>query len=202
MVKKFSDVMADLGLYEVMLKCLQFADQDEVDDLIFLDCKTGCIGDMEKKDCIDKKILNVMAQDENGEDVFQEAATDDESKTRVLKILRENVKLALGFGIVDNQYDANSVTMSEAEKVKNLWGVSLKKTLKNQKGHEFFFICRTSKQFGELSRTMCINKKIVTEVKGDKGEITLGEAKTEFEERAALVEEVRRLIDIGIETPS
>ena len=194
-LQKFCDVMADLGLYEVMLKCREFANQDDdLEDLIFMDMKTGGIGELSREEILHKRLLTVLSKDENGNDVFQESATDEQATEKLTKMLKESSKLGLGFGIGVNAFEEEDVN-AELEKIQNMWGVKLKKTPKNKKGEEFVFLCQKTGAFGELSRAGCLDYGIITEIKDENGKICLGEAETDFEQRASLVETIRGLLD-------
>lgn len=149
-----------------MLKCIEFA-QDSGPDLsviIFMDCKTGGLGELPREDCLLKRILSKQSSDAAGNDMFAEAATTDEAKEGLLKIINENPRLKIGFGINNNQYSEDEVTISEMEKVQNLWGVKLKKTPKNVKGEEFIFVCQQTGQFGEMSRKNSLDSGLITEI--------------------------------------
>lgn len=197
-LQKFCDVMADLGIYEVMMKCLQFADDDDKDDdFVFLDLKTGGIGEVSRELCMSKKLINVIGQDEQGHDLYQEAAQDDENKEKLLKLMKDSKKLGLGFGQNDNQYAEESVNL-DAEKIKSMWGITLKKTPKNVKGEEFLFVDLKSGQYGELSRKLFIEHEVITEIKDEKGKFAIGEALQDFEERANMIESLRAALSLGI----
>mmetsp|Transcript_10984 Transcript_10984/g.31523 ORF Transcript_10984/g.31523 Transcript_10984/m.31523 type:complete len:419 (-) Transcript_10984:29-1285(-) len=91
-MKRFRDIMADLGLYEVMLKCWEFGMDNE--EFIFVDLKTGAIGGISIKECIDLGYVHTIKNEKTGSDVgFREAITDDEDKEAVLGLVREALKL-------------------------------------------------------------------------------------------------------------
>lgn len=197
-LQKFCDVMADLGLYEVMLKCREFANMEELnDDLIFLDLKTGGIGALDRATVIEKKLITPVSKTEDGKDVFSEACTDDENQERILKIIKQSNKLGLGFGVNNNAYEDEEVKADSA-KIANMWGVKLKKTEKNTKGEEFIFVDQQTGAFGELSRKLFITRELISEVKDENGKIILGEAEDDFDERCGLVETLRSLLNLGV----
>lgn len=199
-LQKFCDVMADLGLYEVMLKCREFAGvEDNMDDLIFLDMKTGGIGEMDRGECLRKRILTSNNADDVGNEIFNESCTDPEAQEKVLAMIRESPKLGLGFGIKNNNYENELVDVHQAEKIKNMWGVTLRKTPKNKKGEEFVFVDKKNGAFGEISRKQCLETEMIHEVKDENGTIGLGEAEVDFEERGSLVEVIRSLLNLGIQ---
>jgi hypothetical protein len=199
-LQKFCDVMADLGLYEVMLKCREFANQEETVEagFIFLDIKTGGIGELSREDCLSKHVINVSGKDEEGNDVYAEAETDDEKKKKILKLITANPRLGVGFGNRLNTYDEEGVDVSEMEKIKNMWGVKLKKTPKNEKGEELVFLDQKTCAFGELSRRTFMEKELLTETKDEMGHAVLGEAALDFEERSNLIETIRTMLKVGV----
>ena len=88
--------------------------------------------------------------------------------------------------------------MIDAEKVKNMWGVTLRKTPRNKKGEEFIFVDQKTGAFGEISRTACIEKGIISEIQDENGKLALGEAEADFQERATMVEQLRTLLKLGM----
>jgi hypothetical protein len=90
-MKRFRDLMADLGLYDVMMKCWEFGQGGE--ELIFVDLKTGAIGGVEIKWCIDKKLIHTI-KDAAGNDIaYREAIADPEDREAVLGLMKEALKL-------------------------------------------------------------------------------------------------------------
>jgi hypothetical protein len=78
-LQKFCDVMADICLYEVMLKCREFAEPvDDLSDIIFLDLKTGGIGYMSREECLEKRVLTTNNPDDKGKEIFNEVCTEEE----------------------------------------------------------------------------------------------------------------------------
>lgn len=187
-----------------MLKCIEFADDmgPDLSTIIFLDCKTGGIGELPREDCLLQRILSVKETDGNGNDVFNEAISTDDGREKLLKLINENQKLNIGFGIAKNQYDNNEVSITEMEKVQNMWGVKLKKTPKNKQGEEFIFICQKTSQFGEMSRKNALESNLINEIhdenSGKKSVKTIEQAYTDFQERSELVETIRSLLKLGI----
>jgi hypothetical protein len=197
-LQKFCDVMADLGLYELMMKCLQFVEADPYLDFIFLDLKTGGIGEIGREELIEKGVVSISGKDSNDRDLFSQAATDVEAQERILKMLKESPKLGLVAGNADSTFDQETVGLEEADAVKNLWGVQLRKTPKNKKGEELIFVDQKTRCFGEISRKNCIEKEILHSQKDGSGKEILGEAESNHEERGKLVETLRGLLDLGI----
>jgi hypothetical protein len=198
-LQKFCDVMADLGLYQVMVKCIEYAEEkaDPLEDIIFIDVKTGGIGMLSRVDCLANKVLKVYTQDAGGSDLFSEAVFEEEAKDRIIKMIMESPKLGLGFGNSNNSFGDEEVNVDSA-KIANMWGVKLRKTPKNAKGEEFIFVDQRTSAFGEISRQNCIEKELITVLKGDDGKDYLGESEADFQERAGLVEQIRELLELGI----
>jgi hypothetical protein len=93
--RRFCDLMADLGLYEFMLKAQQFAGmtEDGRDNLvIFVDLKTGSIGELHRDDCFKKGMLT-LTTDKNGRSVILEAAIDEEDRQDLIDMLKAKLKL-------------------------------------------------------------------------------------------------------------
>jgi hypothetical protein len=188
---------------EVMLKCIEFADDmgPDLSTIIFLDCKTGGIGELPREDCLIKRIISSKECNADGNEIFLEAAITDEARDKIHKVVNENPRLNIGFGTKQNQYDTNAVTISEMEKVQNMWGVKLKKTPKNAKGEEFIFICQKTSQFGEMSRQHALESGLITEVHDENTKSkmkVIEQAYVDFHERSELVEKVRSLLNLGI----
>ena len=201
-LQKFCDVMADIGLYQVMLKCIEFADEerDVLEDIIFIDVKTGGIGMLSREECLENKILKEFSQDTDGNALFSEAAFEEEAKGTICKMIMESKTLGLGFGTSKNTFDDEEVNVGgeNAAKIANMWGVKLKKTPKNKKGEEFIFVDQRTSTFGEISRKNCIDKEMITVLKGDNGKEYLGESEVDHQERADLVEHIREHMQLGI----
>jgi soluble cytochrome b562 len=98
-LQKFCDVMADLGLSQVMLKCIQYVNEteDAFEDIIFIDVKTGGIGMLSRADCLANKVLKEDTKDADGNDLFSEAVFEEEAKGEIIQMIMESPKLGLGF---------------------------------------------------------------------------------------------------------
>lgn len=197
-LEKFCDVMSDLGLYEIMLKCREFAHASFEEELIFLDLKTGGIGELGRADCIQKHLITALSKDDKGHDVFQETIADVDERERILELIKKSKKLGLNAGNSENQFSSEDKVDLDSEKIKNMWGVTLKKTEKNEKGSEFIFVDQMNGAFGELSRKLFVERGLITEVKDENGRDVLGEAEDDFEERASLVEVLRAVLALGV----
>jgi hypothetical protein len=90
-LQRFRDVMNDLGLYEVMMKCRQF-DGGEIDEIIFLDPKTGAIIEMTREDCFKAGILSII-QDAQGNDKIREEEHSRIEKEEMLSSIKISYNL-------------------------------------------------------------------------------------------------------------
>jgi hypothetical protein len=90
-LQRFRDVMNDLGLYEVMMKCRQF-DGGEIDEIIFLDSKTGAIIEMNREDCFKAGILSII-QDAEGNDKIREEEHSRIEKEEMLSSIKISYSL-------------------------------------------------------------------------------------------------------------
>lgn len=187
---------------EVMLKCREFDVEDEgpnLENLIFIDIKSLDMGELSREDCLLQKVLTPRGVDQNGHETFAETPTDEEAKEKLIKIIEDHPKLGFGSGKINNSYDQDEVGISEMEKVKNMWGVTLKKTPKNVKGEELVFVDQKTGSIGELSRKNCLERGLLAEAKDDHGKLSLEQAFLDFEDKADLMERIRSLLKLGIE---
>lgn len=202
-LQKFCDVMADLGLFEVMLKCREFDVVEEgpnLDNLLFIDIKTLSFGELSREDCLFQKVLTPRGVDETGNTLFAEIPTDDAAKDKLFKVVQDHPKLGFGSGKANNTYNRDEVGISEMEKVQNMWGVKLKKTPKNIKGEELIFIDQRTCAYGELSRILCLERGLLTETKDENTRKTvLAESHTDLDDKAEIMERIRSLMKLGIE---
>jgi hypothetical protein len=90
-LKRFRDILADLGLYEVMLKCWEYGEQGE--ELIFIDLKTGTIGGVPIKMCIERGFIHTVKDEKGTHIAYKEAVTEDEDRNAILGLVKEALKL-------------------------------------------------------------------------------------------------------------
>jgi hypothetical protein len=90
-LQRFRDVMNDLGLYEVMMKCRQF-DGGVIDEIIFLDPKTGALIEMTREDCFKAGILSII-QDAEGNDKIREEEHSRIEKEEMLSSIKMSYNL-------------------------------------------------------------------------------------------------------------
>jgi hypothetical protein len=207
-VKRFCDVMADLGLYEVMLKCRQFAEEPEEseeseesepepepepDPIIFVDMKTASVFSIEREEAVKKEGITPVSPDSFD---YTETANDTD-KMRIIRDLKDHPDLGIATQIVVQKTEVGEVNMAEAEKVAGMWGVSLKKRAKKKKGEYFVFVDPTTGATGELDRKKCIDIGFITpKMNEDLGKESLEEAETHNIEYDKLISEIRRVFGI------
>ena len=89
-MKRFRDIMADLGLYDVMLKAWEYGEGGE--EFIFIDLKTGAIGGIPIKTCLEKGFIHTKKDDKGNDIAYREAITDEDDKNAVLSLVKEVLK--------------------------------------------------------------------------------------------------------------
>lgn len=191
--QRFCDLMADLGLYEVMLKSREFAGGKEGNFLLFVDLKTGCIGAILRKVAVEKGVIKVL-KDDQGNEKITDGVRSHKEITNLVDLLRENPLLGFGGGDGPLTMEEQAVKIQEIERIKNLWGVTLRSRPKNIKGEEFIFVDTKSAIMGELSRKDCVQHGVITVLKDKNGKEFIGEAATEREDRDELMELLRTTI--------
>lgn len=191
--QRFCDLMADLGLYDVMLKSREFAGGREGDFLLFVDLKTGSIGVILRKVAVEKGVVKVL-KDEQGHEKITDGVKSHKEITNLVDLMRENPLLGFGGGDRPLTMEEQAVKIQEIERIKNLWGVTLRSRPKNIKGEEFIFVDTKSAIMGELSRKDCAQKGVITLMKDKNGKEFISEAASEREDRDELMELLRTTI--------
>lgn len=90
-LQKFQDIMEDLGLFKVMKASFSFSEPS--DEFIFVDVKTGAIGTIEIKCCIDKGIVTAIPDGSGKTMTYKESIKDSEDKEEILEMVRETLKV-------------------------------------------------------------------------------------------------------------
>jgi hypothetical protein len=88
---RFRDLMADLDLYEIMMKCWELGDPE--DEFIFVDLKTGAIGAVGIRGCLDNGLIHTIKDDEGNSIAYRESIADDEDREAVLGLVKEVLRL-------------------------------------------------------------------------------------------------------------
>jgi ubiquitin-like protein Nedd8 len=131
------------------------------DPIIFVDIKCGTLFAMERNAVIEGRALTPL--DGNRLD-FAEAARDSAAREKIADAMKGSPKLGVATQVVVQATAIDDYEMQEAENVKNLWGVNLKKRQKNEKGEEFIFVDPKTGSTGELSRTKYLSSNFITPV--------------------------------------
>lgn len=170
------------------------------DDLIFLDLKTASILTIPRKECMDKKILTKVHSKEDGRDSWQEEAQSPTDREDRIKLIVTHKTLGIA-KVAEKQWNdyQDGIDMQEAENVKNLWGVQLKKREKNAKGEELLFVDPRLQVMGECLRKQFIEKGGMTVIKDDEGNDIIEEAVTDVAERDDVVQIVRQALKLGLD---
>jgi hypothetical protein len=85
-IRRFRDVMDDLGMYEVMLKCREFSGS-EIDEIVFLDPKTGAVNELPRDVCFSTGVLSII-QDAEGKDRIREEETSRTEKEEMISTIK------------------------------------------------------------------------------------------------------------------
>jgi hypothetical protein len=86
-IERFRDVMHDLGLYEVMMKCRQFND-GEMSEIILLDPKTGAVIELPRDVVFESGVLSIV-QDEEGAGRIREEEISQAEKEEMMSTIRD-----------------------------------------------------------------------------------------------------------------
>jgi hypothetical protein len=89
-IQRFCDVMASLALYDVMQKCRRFGGGDG-DVLIFVDAKTGYVGEISRSAAINAKLLTITKSDTGKESI--EEAVFGEEKLSLIHSIKEKLQI-------------------------------------------------------------------------------------------------------------
>jgi NADPH:quinone reductase-like Zn-dependent oxidoreductase len=170
------------------------------DDLVFLDLKTASILKIPRKECMDRKILTKVHSKDDGRDFWQEEAQSPMDREDRIKLIVTHKTLGI-VKVAEKQWNdyQDGIDMQEAENVKNLWGVQLKKREKNIKGEELLFVDPRLQVIGEFSRNNFIKKGGMTVIKDDEGDETIEEAITNVTERDEVVQIVRQALKLSLD---
>lgn len=132
------------------------------DVLVFLDLKTASILQIPRVDCMRQKILK-RVKHQGDDDVWEEQTKTGQERDDLIKMITKNERL----GIVKvtkkmiTEHE-EGLQLQEAENIKNLWGVSLKKRDKNKEGEELIFVDPRNETIGEIARKTFIEKGCMT----------------------------------------
>ncbi|GKZ01305.1 hypothetical protein MPSEU_001081500 [Mayamaea pseudoterrestris] len=162
------------------------------DPIIFVDIKCGTLFAVDRDEVLNRQALTPLQGNKLD---FVEAAKDGATRDKILQSMKESPSLGVATQVVVQKMDIEDITLEEAEKVKSMWGVNLKKREKNKKGEEFIFVDPKTGACGELSRKKCIDSNFITVVASGKGE-TLAQRETDTMMYDKYVFEIRNIFGI------
>lgn len=202
--EKFSDALKEKGVLRVLYRSNKKRGKLVMmvhagDGLIFLDFKTASVFTISRKECIAKKLLN-KSKKETSPNEWQEQAPVIERQA-LIKKMTAHPKLGI-VKVAERQAQdyQDGLQLQEAESVKNMWGVQLKKREKNAKGEELLFVDLRTNAIGEMSRKKCIELGGMTVGKSETdGQEIIEEAAAVLEDRDDLVAAVRQALKIHLE---
>jgi len=168
----------------------------DADPIVFVDIKCGTLFAMEREDVIKNQALTPYQSNKLD---FAEAAKGSASKEKILQYMKDSKHLGFSNQVVVAKEDVEDYEMLEAEKVKNMWGVNLKKRERNKKGEEFVFVDLKTGACGELARKKYVDMNFITPVKDDKGMDTLEEREKDFMAYDKYISELRRVFGVKFE---
>jgi len=221
--KRFCDLLADLGLYEVMMACRKFTDfegeeeeslteeeticSEEAESIILVDMKTSSIFQMNVDVAIEKGIISLAPRVDDATDFqdryIMQTCDSREKKEEIKSKLNNHPSLGLATHLVvrkstvmENEY----TELEEKEAVTNMWGIKLKSTNKKiKKNEELFFFDQYTGAVGELNRQAAINSGCIHEERNENNIIMLREAEEENSQWESLRAKIRGIIGIQME---
>ena len=162
------------------------------DDLIFIDVKTASVGEMSRKIAFEKSIAKMVKDMDLKKEIVPNDVNDDEEKKKIIGMLKEHPSLGLGENNAVEEEDGPG--LAEAEKIKDIWGVQLKKRTKNKKGEEFLLVDEKTNAICEVSRFSSIEKGAITVDKDENGKQRILEAVNDQEVKEDLLEVVKQVM--------
>jgi len=166
----------------------------QADPIIFVDIKCGTLFAVDRDDVIEKKVLTPH---QNNKLDFTEAAKDSAAKDKILQAMLGSPTLGIATQVVVTGMEVEDYELEEAEKVKSMWGVNLKKREKNKKGEEFLFVDPKTGACGELSRKKYVDNKFITPVPDRKGGETLEEREEDTMVYDRYVKDIRNAFGVS-----
>ena len=200
--ERFKDAIQPNGILTFFNRCTHHQGNyvmrvNSMDDIIFMDLKTASIFTIARKECVDRKILTLTKG--TNEDVWAEQTQTPSEREERIGLLMKHRTLGI-VKVAEKQWDdfEDGVELQEAENVKNLWGVQLKKREKNAKGEEFIFVDPHLRTIGEISRKKAVETGVITPSQNE-GEESIAEAILDQEERDQLANLVRQALKLNLE---
>lgn len=168
------------------------------DEVIFIDLKTASFLQFPRKECIQAKVLNL--EESGGRTEWKEQASTEAEHALLLKKITGDPKLGI-MKVAGKQWTdyQDGIKLEEAENVKKMWGVQLKKREKNVKGEEFLFVDPKTGVIGELSRKRCIEIGFINLTSNRDGGEAIKEAVTTADEKDNVAQAVRQALKLHLE---
>mmetsp|Transcript_17796 Transcript_17796/g.33786 ORF Transcript_17796/g.33786 Transcript_17796/m.33786 type:complete len:2165 (-) Transcript_17796:45-6539(-) len=163
-----------------------------LDAIVFVDIKCGTLFAMDREEVIAK---GALTPNQGNKLDFLEAAKDSASRDKIKNAMMESPKLGFAPQVVVEKLDVEDYDVAEAEKVKGIWGVSLKKREKNKKGEELIYIDAKTGASGELSRKKYLENGFITPVMTEKGE-SLEQAETDTMKYDRFIHDIRGVFGV------
>ena len=163
-----------------------------LDAIVFVDIKCGTLFAMDRDQVIQKGALTT---NQGNKLDFIEAARDAATREKILNALKGSKRLGFAPQVVVEKMDVEDYDIKEAEAVKNMWGVSLKKREKNKKGEELLFIDPKTGAAGELSRKKYLDNGFITPVDTEKGP-SLAEAELDTMKYDRYIHDIRNVFGV------
>jgi len=196
--QRFCDLLADLGLYEVMMACRHFSNLEDDDEqslieeeepeeevgysIILVDMKTTSIFQMSVDELEEKGVISLGFTDMEEPHIMQSCETWDQ-KEEIKDKLNNHPSLGLATRLVVKRstvMENEHVELKEKEAVTSMWGVTLKSThKKTTKNQELFFFDPYTGAVGELNRQAAIDSGCIHEEKNELHQLVLREAEKE-----------------------
>eukprot|EP00980_Cylindrotheca_fusiformis_P015047 scaffold4153_cov91-Cylindrotheca_fusiformis.AAC.1 len=222
---RFCDVLADLGLYEVMMVCRKFSDDavedcdslteeeseysdDLMENIILADMKTASIFQMPMDKALEMGVISMTTRtDEEGEIqdqyIIQERCTSEEAREEIKNKLKKHPTLGVATKLVIRKSIAieNECTeLKEKAAVSSMWGVTLKSTNKKAKNnHELFFFDPYSGAVGELDRNKALAVGCIHEERNRFDALVLAEAEEDPSEWESIRARIRKIMGIQMD---
>ena len=100
--------------------------------------------------------------------------------------------------VVDKWDNDDDIELHDAETVQKMWGVQLKKRVKNPRGEEFLFVDPRTRAIGELSRKKVLEQGIFSVSVDESGREVIEGAVTRPEERDTVVQSIRTALSLTL----
>ena len=166
--------------------------------VLLVDVKTASLVSMSRNECIQQKVIPTVAttaasNGRSGDVVWKDAAKGSE-REKLVKILKDHPTLGI-LTALERKQIVEDIGLQEAENVKNLWGVSLKKRQRNKEGEEVIFIDPLTETLVELVRDDVLARKVFTVRQNDSNQQeVIEENVTGAEERDELIQKIRKVL--------